>query len=201
MGSIGMVVDTTEERCCTILADHLRNEVTATRMLIDERGDVVDEASDNDQGTLHRLLLDWAQAVSRGCLAKKRDEKLTAIPADNRQVSALGGPVQPFLLIAKTLELHGKLALRHLVLGEDLQVTGETELCTDPDEPLGGVVLVPLDRVTVVHGELVVEVVVTLADRDKGRNHVVARCVLVVEGRLSEPVREGVNAEGRLRPE
>ena len=95
--------------------------------------------------------------------------------------------------------MHGKLALRNLVLGEDLQVTGETQLGADPDEPLGGVVLVPPDSVTVVHRELVVEVVVTLADSDQGCDHMVLRGVLVIEGRFSEPVRKGVDAESGLR--
>lgn len=36
-----------------------------------------------------------------------------------------------------------------------LEMRGETQLVADPDEPLGGVVLVPFDRVTIIHGELV----------------------------------------------
>lgn len=66
---------------------------------------------------------------------------------------------------------------------------GEPDFLAGGDEPFGGVVLVPLDRVAVVHGELVVEVVVPLADGDEGGDHVVSRGVLVVEGRLAEPVR------------
>ena len=57
----------------------------------------------------------------------------------------------------------------------------QPELLAHPDEPLGGIVLVPLDRVAVVHGELVVEVVVPFADGDEGGDEVVARGVLVVE--------------------
>ena len=66
-------------------------------------------------------------------------------------------------------------------------------------EPLGRVVLVPPDRVTVVHRELVVEVVVALADGSKRGDEVVARRVLVVERSLAEPVRERVHAERRLK--
>ena len=40
----------------------------------------------------------------------------------------------------------------------------QSQLATTPNEPLRRVVLVPLDRVSVVHRELVVEVVVALAD-------------------------------------
>ena len=74
----------------------------------------------------------------------------------------------------------------------------QTELGCDPDEPLGRVVLVPLDRVAEVHRELVVEVVVALADRRERGDEVVARGVLVVERRLAEPVRERVDAERRV---
>ena len=80
-------------------------------------------------------------------------------------------------------------------------MAGETEPSADGDEPLGGVVLVPSDGVTVVHGELVVEVVVAFADGGESGDEVVTRGVLVVEGRLAEPVGERVDAEGRLYSE
>ena len=47
-----------------------------------------------------------------------------------------------------------------------LQVRSKSKLLANPNEPLGRVVLVPLDRVPVVHGELVVEVVVALPNGD-----------------------------------
>ena len=48
-----------------------------------------------------------------------------------------------------------------------LEVRCEAELAAHPDEPFGRVVLVPLDGVAEVHRELVVEIVVTLANRHK----------------------------------
>lgn len=74
----------------------------------------------------------------------------------------------------------------------------EAELLHHPDEPLRRVVLVPLDRVAVVARELVVEVVVPLADGAERGDQVVARRVLVIEGRFAEVVCEGVHAERRL---
>lgn len=71
----------------------------------------------------------------------------------------------------------------------------QAELRADPDEPLGRIVLVPFNGISVVHGELVVEVVVTFADSYEGGNEVVLGCVLVVEGGLTEPVSEGVDTE------
>lgn len=54
-----MIVDTTEERSRRILANHLRNEVATTRVLVHERRDIVDETSDDDQRALRGLLLDY----------------------------------------------------------------------------------------------------------------------------------------------
>ena len=177
---IGMVIDTAKERSRRILANHLSDEMTTARVLVHESGHVVDEASDNDERALERLLLE-------------------ALPVDDREVGAVGGPGQVVLLLAETLELHRELALLDFVVGEDLEVAGETEFRADPDEPLRRVVLVPLDGVTVVHGELVVEVVVALANRAERSYDVVAGSVLIVERSLTEPVRERVHAEGGLQ--
>ena len=77
-------------------------------------------------------------------------------------------------------------------------MASETELLHNPDEPLGRVILVPLDGVTVVHGELVVEVVVAFTNSAECGDHVITRGVLVIERRLPEPVGKGVDAESRL---
>jgi hypothetical protein len=77
-------------------------------------------------------------------------------------------------------------------------VRREAEPPTRTNEPLRRVVLVPLDRVPVVHRELVVEVVIALAQRDERRDEMVARGLLVVERGLTQDVRDGVNAERTL---
>lgn len=69
----------------------------------------------------------------------------------------------------------------------------------DSDEPLGRVVLIPLDSVTVIHGELVMEVVVSLANCHERGNHVVPGSVLVIEWSLAEPMRQRVDTERRLK--
>ena len=71
-----------------------------------------------------------------------------------------------------------------------LQVAGEADCLTDPDEPLGRVILVPFDGISIIHWELMVEVVVAFTDSDKSSDDMVARGVLVVEGSVSEPVSE-----------
>jgi len=143
--------------------------------------------------------------------------KHTAIPRDNGKVIAVWGPTKTFLGLSEAFQLHRKLAFTNFVvretLGEqisstaaraftvmetDLQLVGQTELFHRPDEPFGRVVLVPLDGVSIVHWELVVEIVVTLSDGNEGGDHVIAGRMLVVERSLAEPVSEGIDTEGRL---
>ena len=66
----------------------------------------------------------------------------------------------------------------------------ESKLLHHPDKPFRGVILIPLDGIAVVHRELVVEIVVALANGDKCSDQVIARCVLVIKGSLTEPVSE-----------
>ena len=65
MCRIGVVVYTTEERRRSILADHAGDVITAAGMLVHERPDIVDEASNDDQRTLLSLLLDWRDVSQR----------------------------------------------------------------------------------------------------------------------------------------
>lgn len=123
---------------------------------------------------------------------------LEALPADDGQVVRVRGPGELVGDLAGLLELHGELTFHNLVLREHLEMAGQTEFLTRGDEPLGRVVLVPLDRVPVIHGELMVEVVVAFADGDERGDDMVAGRVLVVKRRLAKPVRKGVDAERRL---
>jgi len=71
-----------------------------------------------------------------------------------------------------------------------LEVACQSNVLTDPDEPLGRVVLVPFNGVPVIHGELVMEVVVTLANGNKSSDDVVTGSMLVIKRRLSKPMGE-----------
>lgn len=46
-----MIIDTTEESCRRILANHLDDQVGTTRMLIDKTGNIVDKTRNDDQRT------------------------------------------------------------------------------------------------------------------------------------------------------
>ena len=116
------------------------------------------------------------------------DAILTAIPCNDRKVVGGGGPFQSVRLFLELLEFHCQLTLAHFVIGESLEMRSETEPRHDSDEPFSRVVLVPLDGIAIVHGELVVEVVVTLADGNKSGEDVITRSMLVIERSLSEPV-------------
>ena len=74
----------------------------------------------------------------------------------------------------------------------------ETEHRHGGNEPLGRVVLEPLDGVSEIHGELVVEVVVTFTNGAESSEEVVAGSVLVIERLVSEPMSERVDTESGL---
>jgi len=56
----------------------------------------------------------------------------------------------------------------------------------------------PFDGITVVAGELVMEVMVSFAKSDKGSDNVIARRVTVVKWLVSEPMGKRVDTEGCL---
>ena len=97
------------------------------------------------------------------------------------------------------LQLHRQLAFLDLVVREHLQMARESKLLTHPDKPLRRVVLVPSDRIPVVHRELVVEIMVPFAYGDERGYQVVSRGMFVIERRVTEPVGKGVYAISRLR--
>jgi len=176
---VGMIIDTSEESSGRILADVLGQQVLATGVLLHERRDIMDKARDENQ-------------VALLC------EGLEFAPIDDRQVVGALRPLEGLGTRLDLLKLHGHLALLDLVIGEHLEMAGETEPGHGGDEPLGRVVLIPFDGVTVVHRELMVEVVVSLADGNKRSDEMVTGSVLVIERSLSEPVSERVDTEGRV---
>lgn len=75
-------------------------------------------------------------------------------------------------------------------------MTGKTKLLADNDEPLGWIILIPFDSVSIVHRELMVEVVVAFTDGDESSDEMVTRSVLIIEGGFSEIVSKRIDAEG-----
>jgi hypothetical protein len=110
-------------------------------------------------------------------------------------------PVKSLSLLVELLLQLLETALLNLILLELLQVVGEAELLPDPDSPLGRVILMPFDSIAVIRRELVVEVVVTFTKSDKSSDNVVTGGVAVVEWLVTEPMGQGVDAEGGLLDE
>lgn len=57
VGSVRVVVNTAEEGCGTIFANHLDDKMSASGMLFDKFRNIVDETRDENQGSLGSLLL------------------------------------------------------------------------------------------------------------------------------------------------
>src|SRR5690606_45760 len=95
--------------------------------------------------------------------------------------------------LIKFLLLLLKTALLNFIASKGLEVVGQSNLLHGPDEPLGWVVLVPLNSIAIVAWEFVMEVVVTLTKSDEGGDDVISWGVAVVEWLVSEPVGERVD--------
>ena len=60
-----MIINTTEEGSRSVLTDILREKVATARVLIEEGGDIVDEASNENEWALRRLLQDCVDQVNQ----------------------------------------------------------------------------------------------------------------------------------------
>lgn len=183
VSGVRVVVYTTVEHGSSILSDTRLDDCLSSWMIGDKVGNVVNNTSDgNESLSVLSLLLVFLEAHDW--------ERLQW----NTPVELLAGLVDLLLLLLET-------SLLNFVGSEGLEVVGHSDLLHGPDEPLGWVVLVPLDGVTVVGWELVVEVVVTLSESNEGGNDVIPWAVTVIEWLITEPVSEGVDAEGSLLDE
>lgn len=177
---VGVQVDTAIEDGCGILADGRGNEGLATGVVLDEVSNIVDNTGDGHKSLAVLGLLDKIVPVDDGELLKGKS------------------PIEFGALLVKFLLLLLEAALLDFILAEGLEVGSKAELLPDPDAPLGRVVLIPLDGVSVVRWEFVVEVVISLAQSDECSDDMVAGAVAVVEGLLAEPVSQRVDTESSL---
>lgn len=58
MSGVRVIIDTTEEGCCSILANELEDEMGTTWMLFNERADIVDKTRDKDEWPFRSLIQD-----------------------------------------------------------------------------------------------------------------------------------------------
>ena len=178
--SVAVVVDAAVEHGGSILADSRADHSLATWMIADEVRDIVHDACDGDEAAAVGGLVD------------------VVVPFHDGELVERDAPVEFAALLVEFLLLLLHATLLDLVGLELLKVVGEADLLAEPDGPLGGVILVPLDGVAVVGRKLVMEVVVAFAESDEGSDDVVAGAVAVVEGLVAQPMCQRVDAEGGL---
>jgi len=76
-----------------------------------------------------------------------------------------------------------------------LQVRCKADLLASPEKPFRGIILIPLVPVSIIHGELVVEVVVSFSHRDHGSKDAILGCQFIIIWLLAKPVTQGIHAE------
>lgn len=86
----------------------------------------------------------------------------------------------------------------NFVVGKDSEAAGTSDHVAERDEPFGGIILIPMECVSVVHRELMVEVMIALAHGEKSGNEVVAWGKNIVVGRRAKVMCDGVDAERAL---
>ena len=180
MRSVAVHVDAAVEHGGGVFADAAVDHGASSRVVFDERRDVVNDTSDGNQSaSVFRLVLE-------------------VVPLHNRKGFERDTPVELGALLIEILLLLLNAALFNLVGTELFQVVSKAELLPHPDGPLGGIILVPFDSVAVVGRKLMMEVVVTFAKGDKSSDHMVTWRVAVIKWLVSKPMSKGVDAEGGL---
>jgi hypothetical protein len=180
---VGVVVHTAVEHCSSVFADTRLDHSTATRMVFDEAGDIVDNTSDGHKTTAVLRLVN------------------VIVPFHDRELLERDTPIKSLALLIELLLKLLNTALLNFVGSELLEVVCKAELLCRPDEPFGWVVLPPFDSVAVIAGEFVVEVVVAFAKGYESGDNVIAGRVAVIEWLVAEPMGKGIDAESCLLDE
>ncbi|KAH3665888.1 hypothetical protein OGAPHI_004077 [Ogataea philodendri] len=145
-----------------------------------EVGTIVNNTRDDHESLLLLGLLEESGLVPHWKLAQLR----TPVELGSHSVDLL-------LLLLQNSLVNG-------VLREFLEVEGQADLRHAVNDNLGWVVLVPLQSVSVVRRELVVEVVVAFSESNQSGQDVVSWGSSVVKWLLSNPVSKRVHTESSL---
>ena len=112
------------------------------------------------------------------------------IPFHDWELIKRNTPIELDTLLVKLLLELLNTTLLNFIGTELLQIVSKTHLLPHPNSPLGGIILPPLDGVSVIRWELVVEIVVSLTKGDQGSDHMITWRVAVIEWLVSKPVSE-----------
>ena len=102
------------------------------------------------------------------------------------------------MFLLQSFQFHSQLALSDFAVRENLEVGGETQVRAHRDEPFCRIILIPLDGISIVHRELVMKIVIPFSESNKSSDKMVPRGQFIIERRLPEPVRDGIDAKNRL---
>ena len=122
----------------------------------------------------------------------------TTLPINHGQVIRVRRPFEFILFSLEFLELHRQPPFVYLSLWEDAEMARQSKFVANRNKPLGWVPLVPLGSVPVIHRKLMVEIMISLPERHKGRQKMVPRCVLIIECTLAQPMSQRIDRECRL---
>lgn len=179
VSGVGVGVDMAVESLGSVLPERSSDQSLATWVFLDKVLNVVNNARNNEKTLLLGNLV-----------------KVCHVP--DRQLRNLGTPVQLSLHLVELLLLLLEQTLLNGILRESLEVPCKAKLGKSQDGQLGWVVLVPLQSVSVVRWELVVEVVVALTEGDESGQDVVSRGSSIIKRLGTNPVSQGVDTEGNL---
>ena len=183
VSGIGVHVNAPVEHGRGILANAAADHSFASRVILDELRNIVDDTRDGDETTPILGLVD------------------IVIPFNDGELVQRDAPVEPRALLVEFFLLLLYSAFLDFVLLELFKVEGEAHLLPAPDAPFGWVILVPFNGIAIVGREFMVEVMVAFAKGDKSSDNMVTRAVTIVERLVTEPVRQGINTESGLLDE
>lgn len=92
------------------------------------------------------------------------NDQRTAFPVDNGKIVRVCGPFEVILACLEPLQLHSQKTLVDLRVGEGTKMASQPEPTAHGDEPFSGIILVPFHSISVIHWELMMEIVITLPE-------------------------------------
>jgi hypothetical protein len=126
-------------------------------------------------------------------------EILTRFPTNDRQVVRIVRPRKTVLRLFEFLQMHRQPSFLDLLVRKHTKMRSQPKPLAHCNEPLGWIPLVPFHSIAIIHRKLVMKVVVALAESEDSSEKMVSRRMLVIEGRISQPMRERVYTKSALR--